>query len=246
MYLKFLLKVSFYSAVLTGGLYVAGCSKNERSITEAMFTQLELKTFSIDTLQLKVQANEILLTDSLFAPDGKKDIPVQFFDPKQRIRLYDLYTNRMWLDTVIDYKPGFVNSLTFFQPAPAENFVWIGPPVNEPLAPKDYLKMSVIYTDAALPDVVKIVVSNKVTTSYTPTDSFELRKGAFSRYFLARNTADRRPRFDVFTADGQRKLKAQADELSFPTTFNPDYNIYLLRKTNSSGSVFKLKPEKLY
>jgi hypothetical protein len=245
MYLKFLLKLSFYSAVLTGGLYVAGCSRNERSITEAMFTNLEVKTFSIDTLQLKVQANETILTDSLFAPDGSKVIPVQFFDPKQRIRFYDLYNNRVWLDTTIDYKPGFVNSLTFFQPAPGENFVWIGPPVNESLAPKDYLKMSVIYTDAALPDVVKIVISNKITTSYIPTDSFELRKGAFSRYFQARNTSDKRPRIDVYTADGLRKLKAQADEQSFPSTINPDYNIYLLRK-NAAGTIIRLKPEKLY
>lgn len=249
MYVKFRLQVFFYSALLTGGLWVAGCSKNERPIEEARFTTLELKAFSVDTLQLKVLENETMLTDSLTAPDGVKSIAVQYYDAKHRLRLLDANANRLWLDTTIDYKPGFINALTFFQPSAGEKFVWIGPPVNEPLPPTDWLKISISYTHPALPEMVKVVVENSKTggTLYEATDSFELKKGEFSRYFLGRSRADRRPRMFLYTADGRRKQVAKVEEGSFPTTVNADYNIYLLRKHSSfSGGVYSIRPDKLY
>lgn len=245
---KYILQTVFFTCVAVAGiLYLAGCSKNEHPVVEARFTQLKFKTFTIDTLQLNVMENETTLTDSLFAPDGTKDIQVQYFEPKNRIRLYDVFTKRLWLDTVIDYKPGFTNNIAFFQASTGENFIWIGPPVNEPLPPADYAKISFRYTHTMLPDLLKVVVENNPTgTGYKATDSFELRKNEFSKYFLAYNASTRKVRLKLYSTDSRRKQLAWAEEGDFSNAKSSDYNIYLFRKKGSTVDSFRIIGEKLY
>lgn len=247
MQVKFVFPVFFYCALLSGWAWLTGCSKHEQAIDEARFTTLDIKTFSIDTLRLKVLENETLLTDSLPAPDGAKNIAVQYYDFTHRIRLSDAFSNRLLLDTTIDYKPGFTNTLTFFQPAADANFIWIGPPVNEPQPPAGNFKIAVSYTHAGLPELVKVVVKTKPASTYLATDSFELKKGEFSKYFLTINKADKRPRIEFYRTDGKKELLGQIDEFSYPVTMNPDYNIILIRKHKSKvNEVLGLVPEKLY
>jgi hypothetical protein len=244
---KFILQVYFTCVAVAGILSLAGCSKNERAIEEARFTRLDFKTYSIDSLQFKVLQNETALTDSLFAPDGAKTIPVKYFASGNRIRLFDVFTNQMWLDTVVNYKQGLINNLTFFQPSPGAGFIWIGPPVNEPLPPEKWLKMSISYTHAAMPEVLKVVVHTSTGTAndYKPADSFQLKKGDFSKYFLA--PVNLRPRLFFYAIDGQKELRAQIDERGFPSAMNADYNIYLLRKERSIvRGIYNLMPEPLY
>lgn len=248
MGLKRIFQVFFYSALITGVVYVAGCSKNERAIEEVRFTSLSFKTFSVDTTQLKVLQNETMLTDSLFTPDGADSIPIQYFDAKNRIRLYDMLTNRLWLDTTVDFKSGSYNHLTFFQPSEGENFIWIGPPLNETLPPAGYVKISIRYAHPKLPDWVKVVVENNTRgTSYSPTDSFELQKNVFSRYFLGYNTSTRKVRLKFYNIDGKRKTLAYVDPSDFSEAKGDDYNIYLFRKQATiMGDSIKLSPDKLY
>jgi hypothetical protein len=245
---KYILQTVFFSCMTVAGiLYLAGCSKNEHPIEEARFTNLEFKAFSVDTLRLKVVANETVLTDSLFAPAETKNIRVQYFDPKHQIRLYDVFNNRLWLDTVINYKPGFSNSLTFFQPSAGENFIWIGPPVNESLPPANYAKISIRYTHTILPDLLKVVVENNTSgTAYSATDSFELRKNEFSRYFLGYNGTTRKVRLKLYSTDSRRKQLAWAEEGDFATVKSSDYNIYVFRKKGSTVDSFRIIGEKLY
>lgn len=240
--------VSFFFIAVTGLIYLAGCSKNEHPVEEARYTTLELKTFSTDSLQLKVLENDETLTDSLFAPDGIKNVSVQYFDPKHRIRLADAFTDRIWLDTMIDYKSGFINSITFYQPAAGANFIWIGPPVNELLPSKDYAKMSIRYTHANLPDLLKVIVENNPKgTHYEVTDSFELRKNEFSRYFLAYNASTKKVKLKLLSTDSRRKTIAYAEEGNFSSAVSADYNIYLFRTDGPGpGDSVRILGEKLY
>ncbi|OQP44601.1 hypothetical protein A4H97_09540 [Niastella yeongjuensis] len=229
-------------------LYLTGCSRNERSIVEPRYTTLEFKTFSTDALQLKVLSNETLLTDSLFAPDGTKSVNVEYYDPAHRIQLVDAFSNRTWFDTVINYRSGFVNSITFYQPASEANFVLIGPPVNESLPPDGYGKVSIRYTHAALPDLLKVVVLNNTDgRAYVATDSFDLKKDEFSRYFLAYNASTRKVQLKFYSTDGKRKTMAYAEVANFSDIKTTDFNIYLFRKQGlGTGDSLRILGEKLY
>jgi hypothetical protein len=230
-------------------LYLTGCSNNERSIVEPRFTTLAFKTFSADALQLKVLTDETIVTDSLFAPDGKKSISVEYYDPAHRIRLVDVLSGRVWLDTMINYKSGFTNSITFYQPSAGANFVWVGPPANELLPPADYAKVSVQYTHAALPDSLKVVVVNPVEPKleYKDTDSFILKKNAFSRYFLAYNKTTKKVKLELYSTDGKRKKMAYAEVTNFADLVSGEFNIYLFRKSGvGTGDSLRILGEKLY
>lgn len=248
MQVKFVFPVFFYCALLSGWAWLTGCSKNERAIVEARFTNLEFKTFSTDTLQFKVVSNDITLTDSLFAPNKTQTVSVQYFDPEHRIQLFDVLTNRNYLDTVISYKSGFINSITFFQPSAGADFIWIGPPVNESLPPADYAKISIRYTHAALPDLLKVVVENNPSgTRYVATDSFELKKNEFSRYFLAYNASIRKVRLKLYSTDSRRKTMAYAEDVNFALARSANYNIYLFRNQGTgTGDSIRILGEKLY
>ena len=238
---KYILVIAF--------LYLTGCSRNEHSIVESRFTQLSFKTFSTDALQLKVLSNEATLTDSLFAPEGTKTINVEYNEPAHRIQLVEVLSGRVYLDTVINYKAGFTNSITFYQPSAGANFVWIAPPAGESLPPADYAKVSIRYTHAALPDSLKVVVVNPIEPKleYNNTDSFILKKDVFSRYFLAYNKTTKKVKLELYSTDGKRKKLAYADVGNFADLLSADFNIYLFRKQGATaGDSIRILGEKLY
>ncbi len=230
-------------------LYLTGCSRNERSIVESRFTQLSFKTFSTDALQLKVLANEATLTDSLFAPDGTKAVNVEYNDPAHHIQLVDVLSGRVYLDTVINYKPGFTNTITFFQPSAAANFELIGPPAGEQLPSSDSAKGSIRYSHPALPDSLKVVVMNarEPALNYINTDSFILKKDEFSRYFFAYNKTTKKVQLKFYSTDAKRKTMAYAEVGNFADIKSGDFNIYLFRKSGTApGDSLRLLGEKLY
>lgn len=225
------------------GLLVAGCSKNEQAIEQWSFTSLELKAITLDVLRLQVVTDETTLTDSLITP-GSKTLPVQYYNPSHRFLVTDLYSNMLLLDTVIDYKPGPNNSITFFQPVNGGKLVWVGPPVNEPLPPAGSIKISIVYAHAKLPDEVKVVVENSKNggTDYIPTDSFQLKKGAFSPYFIGGNI--RKPKLSFYKTTGNKEKVATANSFSFA---NSDYSIFLFNEDQGvSNGVYELLESKLY
>jgi hypothetical protein len=220
---------------------MAGCAKNEQAIEQPSFTNVELKAITVDSLLLKVEADEILLTNSMYTP-GNKTVPVKYFTPTHRFRVTDMYSNSPVLDTPIAYKPGINNSITFFQPAAGAKLVWIGPPVNEPLPPNGKIKISVVYTLANLPDRLKLVVRNSksdaLNNDFVAVDSFSLKKGDFSKYFTG--GINKKAYIDVFTDDGLRQPVTTVDPAEF-TQANPDYSIYSFGKaTAGSATMTKL------
>lgn len=241
-------RVSQFIAAFILALTIAGCSKNEQAIEQWNFTSLQLKALTVDPLMLRVTANDILLTDSLYTP-GDKAVQVQYYNPTHRFKVTDLYSKTLLLDTVVDYKSGAVNAITFFQALSGGKLVRIGPPANEPLPPSGQIKISIVYGIQELPDQTKVVVedSEDGTSNYKATDSFVLKKGEFSPYFIGKMLKDRKPQLKFYTTDANRKLIAQVQPSSFNNT-NVDFTIYSFRSIESTDrdGMYFLKREKLY
>lgn len=229
-------------------LTIAGCSKNEQAIEQWSFTSLQLKAITVDALMLSVTANETLLTDSLYTP-GNKAIKVQYFDPMHRFKVTDLYNKTLLLDTMVEYKAGAANAITFYQSLSGGKLVRIGPPANEPLPPAGKIKISIAYNNQELPDQTKVVVedSETGTATYIATDSFQLKKGEFSPYFIGNLLGNRKPQLKFYTTDASRKLIAKAQASSFATT-NADFSIYSFNGISGKDSdgIYSLSCEKLY
>lgn len=228
-------------------LVMAGCSKNEKAIEQASFTSLQLKAITADVLMLQVKVDEDVLTDSFYTP-GNKALPVQYFNPTKRFRITDLFSKTLLLDTLVEYKPGAVNVITFFQAVSDGKLVRIGPPANEPLPTGGKIKISVVHGIAEIPDVVKVVVEDSDTggSVYSATDSFLLKKGDFSPYFTGKMINNRKPQLKFYTTDASRKLVAKSEPSIFYDT-NADFTIYSLKVDGIPGSgIISLGREKLY
>ena len=227
-------------------MITAGCSKNEKAIEQWTYTSLQLKAITVDPLMLSVSANDKVLTDSFYTP-GNKALYVQYFDPVQRFKVTDLFSQSLLLDTIVNYKPGSVYSITLFQAVSGGKLVRIGPPANEPLPTGGKIKISVIYSLDIMPDVAKVVVEDSKTggSLYSATDSFLLRKGEFSPYFTGKLLGDRKPVVKFYTADASRKLVADMDPSTFHNA-NSDFTIYTLTWAGAVNGVISLGQEKLY
>jgi hypothetical protein len=226
---------------------ITGCSKNEKAIEEYSFTSLQLKAITVDVLMLQVKADENILTDSFYTP-GNKAVPVTYFNPTKRFSVTDLFSKTLLLDTLVEYKPGAVNTLTFFQAVSGGKLVRIGPPANEPVPADGKIKISVVYGIQELPDVAKVVVEDSDTggSVYSATDSFLLKKGEFSPYFIGKMLNKRKPQLKFYTADANRKLIAKTEPSILYDT-NADFTIYSLKVDGIPGSgIIDLGREKLY
>lgn len=242
-----MLNISKLSCAVLLVVAMAGCSKNEKAIEQANFTSLQLKAITADVLMLQVKVDENVLTDSFYTP-GNKALPVTYFNPTKRFRVTDLFSKTLLLDTLVDYKPGAVNVVTFFQALSGGNLVRIGPPANEPIPTGGKIKISVVYGMAEMPDVTKVIVedSNTGGSVYSATDSFLLKKGEFSPYFIGKMINNRKPQLKFYTADASRKLVAKS-EPSILYDLNADFTIYSLKIDGiPSGGIFELGREKLY
>ena len=240
--------ISKLSSAVLLVLAMTGCSKNEKAIEQSIFTSLQLKAITVDALMLQVKADENVLTDSFYTP-GNKAVPVTYINPTKRFRVTDLFSKTLLLDTLVDYKPGGINALTFFQAVSGGKLVRIGPPANEPLPTGKNRKISVVYGMAEMPDVAKVVVedSDAGGNSYSATDSFVLKKGEFSPYFIGKMINDRKPQLKFYTADANRKLIAKS-EPSILYDLNADFTIYSLKidGVGLNTGIIELGREKLY
>jgi hypothetical protein len=237
-----------YTVLLLIVLYaLQGCSKNEQPIDEPVFTGLRVKVLSVDSFLLKITADESVLANEIVAP-AYDDVPfsVRYLNPRHRFRLFDYYRNTVVADTLITYKLGFINRITFYQAAAGAPMKLMGPPANETPAPAGYGKVSINYTLASLPDSLLVVVENSPNNDgrYEPTDSFVLRKGQFSKFFQARTSANK-ARANLYTTDPARKLMAQIFAFQFDN-MNPDFTNYIFRVSISGGLPANLDGEKLY
>jgi hypothetical protein len=184
----------------------------------------------------------------LYTP-GNKAVQVTYFNPTQRFKVTDLFSKTLLLDTLVEYKPGAVNAITFFQSVPGGKLVRIGPPANEPLPPAGKIKISLVYGVLEMPDLVKVVVedSDNGSSAYSATDSFQLKRGEFSPYFIGKVINNRKPQLKFYTADARRKLIAQVQPSAFNST-NADFSIYSFNSIEATDrdGVFSLSREKLY
>lgn len=227
---------------------MAACSKNEKAIEQEIFTSLQLKAITVDALMLQVKVDENVLTDSFYTP-GNKAVPITYINPTKRFRITDLFSKTLLLDTLVEYKPGGINALTFFQAVSGGRLVRIGPPANEPLPTGGKIKISVVHGIEIIPEVVKVVVedSDNGGSAYSATDSFLLKKGEFSPYFIGKMINNRKPQLKFYTADVNRKLIAQS-EPSILYDLNADFTIYSLKVdgVGSTTGIIALGREKLY
>ncbi len=116
-------------------LFLSGaCSKKGEPVVQAKFTNLSLRAITNDPFTLKIVADEnTILTESLAAPGGTSNVTVEYYKAEHRFQVYNIFGNELLLDTIVRYKPGFVNGITFFSQLQEPKLVWVGPPQNEPL-----------------------------------------------------------------------------------------------------------------
>lgn len=194
-------------------LLLASCSKNGEVIVQQPYTTLGVRALTIDALLLKVEVDDSALTAPMISPFYTSLGKINYVGQEHRIRMTDLYSNRLMLDTVVKYNKGTQTTLSFVQAGAGGKIVWVGPPVSEPAPPAGRTKISLVYVTNDLPGEVKIVVDNSRSGSseldYFPTDSFLLKKGQFSPYFMGwAGSLGKKPRFTIYTPDAARTLIA--------------------------------------
>lgn len=228
---------------------MAGCSKSVRTLDDPKFIALNIYVKTIDTFQLKATADDEILTQSVVTPDGEAHITFQHTQPGYRFGLHDVFAHRTILDTFLSINTIRADGkMTFFQTEPGGDLVWVGPPpASEALPPTDSMKMAIIYTYAALPDKLKVVVENSIGNSntYNATDSFLLQKGEFSRYFTGNRTAGaKKLQLRFYTPDANRTLVATVTN-AFSRLDNKFY-VYAFRTGNLAAGLYTLTPDNLY
>ncbi|WP_207513516.1 hypothetical protein [Longitalea luteola] len=208
-------KMAFSGSIIFA-LLITGCSKNERAIEETRYTTLELKAITVDPLLLQFTVDETQLNDLLATPNASTTFPVKYLHPTHRFRVMDQYSNTLMADTMIDYKAGEKNTITFFQPVAGGKLVLVGPPVNEPLPPAEKKKISIVYSLPAVPDKVKVVVDNSLSgtsgSDYIPSDSFSLKRGEFSPYFWSWN--NRKPKLRIYDTNDNLILEVNNSQFA--------------------------------
>ena len=228
---------------------LAGCSKSIKAMDDPKFMSLEIFAKAIDTLQLKVTAGDEVLTQSLVTPDGKASITFFHTEPDYRFRVHNVFTHQALLDTLVSINSvrAMGRKIVLLQSAPGGDMVWVGPPpASETLPGIDSTKMSIVYTLAALPDQVKVVVENSIdnTNNYKAIDSFLLRKGEFSRYFTGSRTSKGKIQLKFYTPDNSRTLVATATGVF--GRLDPKLYVFAFRTGNLSNGAYTLTAENLY
>ncbi|THU39214.1 hypothetical protein FAM09_11915 [Niastella caeni] len=221
-------------------VYCIGCSKGEEAIEPLRFTTVGLNAVTVDSFRFAVTDNGTLLTDSLITPVGNRSMVVKYKETVRRYRVTDLYSNSLLLDTLINYKPGSLNAITFFQPTAGSKLVWVGPPANEPAPEAGKIKLSVVYASpftTAKYDEIKVVVENSQSgnsgTDYVAKDSFLLKRGEFSRFFTG--GLDRKPRLRLYTTDASRAALATLNPASFSEA-NSDFSIFYININSTTSA----------
>lgn len=226
---------------------VMACSKNEQPFQEPAFTGLRVKIISAENFILRMSVGGEVISSQLTAPNPEgTPIAVQYYNPTQKVQLFDFYRNTIVTDTLFTYKPGYTNLISFYQPAAGEPLRLVGPPVNEPPAAEGATKLSVCYTYAPLADSLRVIVENAAPDNnvYKPTDSFTLKKGLFSPFFEGRRD-NYKPVVKLYTTGADRKLVAQMPASQFHD-MNADFTGYIFQDRLNAGPVADLAANKLY
>ena len=237
-------------SLLTGIiLLIMGCSKNERVVEDRRFASLQFRGLTVDSFRLKLTANQQMLTDNLSVPGPAFTPRVSYFDPTHRIQATDLISQRLLLDTTIDFKPGPIMPVTLFQPASGAPLRMVSPSRDETLPPPGKYKLSVIYTFPEMPARTKVVVGNETESqpgSFIPTDSFYLNKREFSPFFLRNRDRQVITAVRFYSADDQRKWIA-ASRITFYQISNADLSMYVFQvREDFSPGVINLTSERIY
>ncbi|MRG45081.1 hypothetical protein GFS24_08140 [Chitinophaga sp. SYP-B3965] len=194
-------------------LLCTSCSKKGQPVEKPRFTSLTVNTITVDSLLLKIETNNATLINSMVSPGSKVVAEINYTDPAQRVRITDLHTNRVMLDTLLQYSTTAINKFNFIQPGAGADLVWLGPPVNETTPPTGKMKIAVLYVQNSMPDEVKVVVENSESgqsnLDYAPADSFLLKKGHLSPFFPGwAGPVPKKPRLKVYTSNAARTLIA--------------------------------------
>lgn len=229
----------------TAILLCTACSKSGQPIEQQRRTGLAIGAITVDSLILKIEANNVTLSNSMIAP-GTAQIPeIRYTNPAQRFRITNLYTNHLMVDTLLNYTTSSSNKIIFIQPGAGADLVWLGPPVNEPAPPAGKSKVAFLYVLYSMPNEVKVVIENSESGAsaydYVPTDSAILKKGQLSPFFqIWSSSTTAKPRLKAYTSDAARMLIADISNNLF-YNLNPGFSVYSFEKPLSgSASVSKL------
>lgn len=228
---------------------LAGCSKSTNTVEDPKVISMEIYAKTIDAMQLKVTVGEEVLTQSIVTPDGQAGVTFLHTKPEYRIGVHDVFTHEVLVDTLISVNTirAAGRKIVFLQSLPGGKMVWVGPPpASETLPGIDSTKMSVVYTLAALPDQVKVVVENSIdnTSSYKAIDSFLLQKGEFSHYFTGSRSSKGKIQLKLYTPDGNRTPVATV--IGAFGRLDPKLYVFAFRTGHLSNGVYALTAENLY
>lgn len=226
---------------------ITSCSKNETPWQESFQTDLNFLAVTQDSVQLGIKIDgEIKATDLMAPTENAKKVSIRFYNKEKKVSIYNVANEQVLFDSTFMINTSTV-SLSLYQKASGGPLIFVAPPANDPPPATGYSKISIVYTFSGLPEEVKVVVTNNEATGvdYIPTDSFFLRKGEFSKYFLGR-TGIRKPIVYYYTPGADRRLLALSDRSQFSDLLG-GFTIYSIRTyRNFSGGVYELLHQKLY
>ncbi|WEK35242.1 MAG: hypothetical protein P0Y53_22355 [Candidatus Pseudobacter hemicellulosilyticus] len=228
-------------------LLAAGCSRNETAIRESFQSNLNFLALTADPLQLGVKIDgEIRITDLMAPADDATQVQLHYFNKEKRISIYDVATEQVLFDSLFVIHTNTV-SISLFQQSSGSPLVLVAPPAGMAPPAAGYSKASIVYTFPELPAEVKVVVLNNAATGadYEPTDSFLLKKGEFSPYFLGKNGL-RKPRLLFYTPDADRRLLAEVDAGQFSGLITPFVVLAIRRQISYVNGVYALSTQQLY
>lgn len=228
-------------------LLLGGCAKDGTAIDETLDTEINFLAVTIDTIRLGVRIDGESLVNDLLAPTATpRLVPIRYYNKEKKITLYNVADNRVLFDSSFKIHTGNL-TISLYQKNSGDPLSYIAPPASETLPPENYGKISFVYTFPALPDIVKVVVQNSIDNSvnYAPTDSFQLKKGEFSRFFLSRSTF-RKADVYLYTPGADRKLVGMINRGEY-SDMNAGLTIYSVRSSSSYvNGVYELVQQKLY
>jgi hypothetical protein len=231
------------------GLLLSGCAKEGKPVEESRAVVLNFQAFTADAMRLGIKIDDEIMFNDFYTPStAPRALRLYYYaDRKKKITIYNTGENRVLFDSVFTLETGTKN-ITLYQQESGAPFIYIAPPANETLPPNGYGKLSMNYTFSALPERVEAVVRNSIAggPAYDSTDGFILNKGEFSRYFLGRTMAGRKPEVLLYSTDPGRKLLAKI-EIGEYTYMNSTFTIYSIRSSSAiQNGVYLLTQDKLY
>jgi hypothetical protein len=247
-----ILFISISLPVLTTGL--AGCDKEGAAIQESLETNINFSALTVDTLRLAIKIDDEVVNNNFIVPYIPSPTGagftwhVRYFDRNNKVTIYNVADNRVLFDSSFVFDKASLN-VSLYQKNSGQPFTYIAPPTGESLPPKDYGKISFNYTLAGLPDMVKAVVENSTIPgglTYSATDSFILKKGDFSPFFLSR-LGSKRANVYLYTSDAARKQVGLITANEISAAMNAGFTIYTVREfTSYVNGIYEVRLEKLY